>query len=385
LEIACGRLLGRPIPIESSGSEHSTTPLDALRGACARELAQGPCMVSFSGGRDSSAVLAVAVDAARREGLPLPVPVSMRFPHAPRTDEARWQERVIDHLGLDEWVTVEAVSGDMDLVGPLAQGIFDRHGLVFPANMAFVESTLHAARGRRLMTGLGGDDLFVEWRWRELADAMVGRRRINHWDLCDAGYLFLPRRARASLDRRYLKPAPPTWLRPQARDMAVAALSGERFGEPPHWGRWLRWCAGRVHLRAVTHTFEVLAADAGTHVSHPLLDPGFLTALGSAGGPLGLGDRATIMIQVFGEVLPEDVCRRSAKASFGEVYWTEHAKAFAEQWDGTGVDSDLVDPEVLRRVWSEDEPDTRSWLLLQSAWLAQRQASTGPIAAGVEA
>jgi Asparagine synthase len=330
-------------------------------------------MVSFSGGRDSSAVLATAVDAARREGLPLPVPVTIRFPDAPLTEEARWQERVIAHLGLEQWVKVDVGGGEMDLVGPLAIRIFERHGLVFPANMAFVEATLKAAHGTCLLTGMGGDDLFVEWRWRELADALDGRRRINHWDLLDAGYLFMPRRVRAALDRRYLKPPPPGWLRPLALERARTALSGERFGEPLRWAPWLRWCAGRVHLRAVKAAFELLADDAGTRVAHPLLDPEFIAALGAAGGATGLGDRATIMVDVFGDVLPEDVCRRPAKATFGEVYWTDHSRAFAAQWDGGGVDPELVDPAALRREWSKPEPDTRSWLLLQSAWLAQHE------------
>jgi len=34
------------------------------------------------------------------------------------------------------------------------------------------------------------------------------------------------------------------------------------------------------------------------------------------------------------------------------------------------VDTELVDPVVLRRVWSERNVDARSYLLLQSAWLA---------------
>ena len=41
----------------------------ALEAAVLPALQRPPCLVSFSGGRDSSAVLAVAADVARRHGL----------------------------------------------------------------------------------------------------------------------------------------------------------------------------------------------------------------------------------------------------------------------------------------------------------------------------
>src|SRR5262245_7497196 len=77
------------------------TPLAALEEAVLPALARPPCVVSFSGGRDSSAVLGVAVRAARRHGLDLPIPTTNRFPSAPGSNEDEWQESVIAHLGLD--------------------------------------------------------------------------------------------------------------------------------------------------------------------------------------------------------------------------------------------------------------------------------------------
>ncbi|HZC13844.1 MAG TPA: hypothetical protein VE270_07480, partial [Thermoleophilaceae bacterium] len=63
---------------------------DVVRGALQRPL----CVVSFSGGRDSSAVLALAMHVARCDGLPLPIPLTMRFPRYARTNEDEWRELV---------------------------------------------------------------------------------------------------------------------------------------------------------------------------------------------------------------------------------------------------------------------------------------------------
>jgi asparagine synthetase B (glutamine-hydrolysing) len=55
-----------------------------------RSLQRPPCLVAFSGGRDSAGVLAAASHAARRHGLPLPIPATYRFPGAAEVDESEW-------------------------------------------------------------------------------------------------------------------------------------------------------------------------------------------------------------------------------------------------------------------------------------------------------
>ncbi len=77
LEIASGLVLGTtpptPLPSAAVGARQ------ALELAVRPALERAPCLVSFSGGRDSSAVLAVATRVARRHGLPPPVPATNRF------------------------------------------------------------------------------------------------------------------------------------------------------------------------------------------------------------------------------------------------------------------------------------------------------------------
>ena len=73
LEVASGLVFGLlPAAEAAPAAGPPEDPLEALEAAVRPALERSPCVVSFSGGRDSSAVLAVATQVARREGLPLP-------------------------------------------------------------------------------------------------------------------------------------------------------------------------------------------------------------------------------------------------------------------------------------------------------------------------
>jgi hypothetical protein len=77
LEIASGRCTANTT---SRGARaHWRSGIDAARrarGAILPALRRTPCLVSFSGGRDSSSVLGAATRAGRRQGLSLPVPIA---------------------------------------------------------------------------------------------------------------------------------------------------------------------------------------------------------------------------------------------------------------------------------------------------------------------
>ncbi|HET8757872.1 MAG TPA: asparagine synthase-related protein, partial [Solirubrobacteraceae bacterium] len=158
LELALGVVIGTDPPAERTPAA-PRDPLSALEAAVLPALRRPPCLVSFSGGRDSSAVLAVAARVARREGLADPVPVTIRALGAPAADEARWQELVVAHLGLDDWSRL-TFADELDVVGPVAAGVLRRHGLLWPFNAHFHVPMLDAARGGALLTGIGGDELF---------------------------------------------------------------------------------------------------------------------------------------------------------------------------------------------------------------------------------
>src|SRR4051794_24216047 len=100
LDVASGFPLGAVTPAHAPAG----VPRDvraALEAAMRPALQRPPCFVAFSGGRDSSAMLAVADRLAGREGLARPVPLTARFPEAPDTDESDWQERAIAALGVE--------------------------------------------------------------------------------------------------------------------------------------------------------------------------------------------------------------------------------------------------------------------------------------------
>ena len=46
------------------------------------------------------------------------------------------------------------------------------------------------------------------------------------------------------------------------------------------------------------------------------------------------------------------------------------ARAFASEWDGTGLDEALVDVALLRAEWAKPRPNVRSIRCLQQAWCA---------------
>lgn len=333
-----------------------------------------PCLVSFSGGRDSSIVLVAATRAARREGLELPVPITQRFRDAPMTDESSWQELVIRHLGISNW-EIREFSDEADCIGPLSTAVLRRHGVLFPPNRFLHLPLLEAARGGALLTGVGGDQIFATWRWRSFADLLARRRRPTPRDLLRLGYLVSPRPLRRGWERRQQRRKPLAWLRPDAGRAVESSIARERAAEPARWTEWVGWRTRRRELAAVCWSFRLLADDLDVLVLHPLIDPGFLSTVARIGGRLGLGERTAAMQLLFDQVLPEELITRRTKAKFDEALWRTHTRAFVDSWDGAGVDEELVDPVALAEEWRAPSPSARSAMLLQSAWLSRQRGT----------
>jgi asparagine synthase (glutamine-hydrolysing) len=122
-------------------------------------LSRPPCKVAFSGGRDSSAILAIATYVARRHGLHDPIPLTFRYEEYPRTWEDEWQELMVRHLDIRDWEIV-AIRAEFDVLGPTARDTLHRHGLFWPPNSYTMMPMFQAARGGSLLTGRGGDEVF---------------------------------------------------------------------------------------------------------------------------------------------------------------------------------------------------------------------------------
>jgi hypothetical protein len=318
-------------------------PVTALERVVARVLQRPPCLVSFSGGHDSSLVLAAAVRAARREHLPMPVPVTWRVTGAPRAEESACQEAVVSALGLTDWIRLPA-DDDLDFVGPVATGVLRRHGLLHPANAYFHAPLLSQAAGGTLLTGVGGDQVLGRLR----------RPRRPWW---------WPRGA---------DPEPLfRWLRPAAARRVRRGLRREHRARPVRYDGRPGWVTRRRDLELTQMSLALLGRDTSTQVVHPLLDPGFLKAICSLGlSPDSAGGRAGLLGRVFGGSYPEAVLRFRPKATFGEVFWRSHTRSLLASWDGGGVDPSVVDPVQLRREWDRPHPNLCTALLTQQVWLA---------------
>ncbi len=369
LEVVAGIPIGAvpgPSPLPSPPRYD---PLAALEGAILPAITRNPCVVSFSGGRDSSTILAVATRIARREGLSPPIPVTLRFPAAPESHEAAWQERVLRHLALTDWVRVE-LSDEVDLIGPIASPVLRRHGLLWPPNTHFHQPVLELARGGAVITGIDGDGVFGSWRWTRLVSVLARRLRPEPRDALRLLLALAPPMARRAVEAS----RPQTtlsWLRPATMAALERALSVDRAREPVRWGTRVAWFARRRSLRLVLHSFDLIADDARVLAVHPFADSGFLAALAHTGGWSGFGDRTAVMRTLFAELLPDDVLARQTKARLDGPFWNRHSREFVAQWNGTGIDAEMVDVDALWREWSNPLPHAWTSTLLQAAWLAQ--------------
>ena len=366
LEIACGWVFD----VDPQAPRLAQTPLapfEALAEAVLPAVRQTPCVVSFSGGIDSSLVLAAAVVAARSRGLPLPVPVTLRFPDVQETHENDFQEAVISHLGVSDWVRL-SFHDELDLVGPIASRALQRHGLLWPPNAHFHVPIFEQARGGAAVTGYGGDHLLSRWPWRRSADVLSGRVRPGWHDLLSLTFALAPTSLRRSRAVRGVVQRP--WLTPQAAEAAIDTEAGVAAARPRLWPRWLRWQIGTRRTRMAQESLHILGADRGVAAHCPLLDPVFVGALARSGGQLGFGDRGAIVSRLASGVLPASLLARATKATFADVFFGHYGKAFAACCDGRGLDDRLVCFGQLRKEWSSPQPHVLTALLLQQAWLA---------------
>lgn len=365
LEQAVGFVLGpgESPPLPNSGP---ADPLAVLEAAALPFLLRPPCLVSFSGGRDSSAVLAIALRAARRYGLDDPIPATIRVEAAKAADESAWQEVVTRHLGVNDWLRLD-LEDELDAVGPIARAALRRHGLLWPFNAYFHVPLLEAARGGSLLTGVGGDELFAGATSPRAAAVLAGRVRPVGRDVRRVALYASPRPLRRWWYRREL---PLPWLTAAGRDAAAAAFAARDAAMPRRLAARLAWLRGSDVFSRGTASLAVLADDAGTAIAHPLLDRdlwGAIARTAPRGGYLG---RTQAMRVLFGGLLPDPVLARSDKACFDEVFFTRHSRAFAAAWTGDGVPAGIVDAARLYEHWTGPEPLAQSFTLLQAAFLA---------------
>lgn len=343
-------------------------PVTALELALLRCWEHPPVYVAFSGGRDSSALLALATRVARREGLPEPVPLTQRFGTVAEADETAWQEQVVRHLGLSHWELLES-GAELDLVGDVATTVLRTHGLLWPpASHAHVPMYEHASGGTLVM-GDGGDQVFAGWRRSRVGDVLARHARPRPRDLVTLANAAAPVAVREVAEIRRA-PTPAPWLSLDVRRAWARRDGAANAREPATWPAFLRWSRRERPTLLMLDTWDRLARERGTRHATPFWDLVFLRSLATWGGRLGPGSRTRIMRALFGDLLPDRVLARRSKARFSQAYFGEPTRRFAQDWDGTLPGADVVDTERLRAHWRSERPWSTSAALLQSAWLS---------------
>lgn len=374
-EVATGWVTGfdrlAPYPASALAGSARAAFEDAVRAA----LLRPPCVVAFSGGRDSSAVLAVALHVARRDGLRPPIAATHVFPGAAASDESSWQEMVAAHLAIPEWLRVPA-NDSFDVLGAGACAGLRRHGLLWPALVHCHGDLLELARGGTLLTGNGGDEVLGDQRITPLVRALHRRprslRRLARRAVAVCGPSPVRRELSARRHRRYnAKP----WLRPEVWQEHLRDLAADDAAHPLRWDRALRRWPGQRSARVGLGNLQVVARDWDVEYHHPFLDRRFVEGLAREGGVTGYPSRAALMARLFGDLLPAALVARDTKADFTAVAAGDACREFARRWSGGGLDPALVDAEKLRAEWLAPEPHSASMMLLQAAWLADQGVS----------
>lgn len=341
-------------------------------------LQRGPTWIAFSGGRDSSALLAIAASVARREGLPLPIPATLVFPGVSATEEEEWQRLVLDHVGLgDDWVRV-APGTDLDLLGPYAQRVLDHAGVVMPSNAhALLPILDQLGDAGTLVTGGGGDDL-MEGRPQRLTSALLSRVRPSRGELEHGIVNDLP----APLMRRALPGRSLMvglhWITPALRSRLLALELADRREFPIRFDRLLQRAWSDRYFQMAGEAYAWVPTPPGLKVVQPFHTHDVVGAFARMWGYRYPGGRVHSLRRLVGDLLPEAAMARVSKAEFVDVFFTENTREWVRTWDGTGVDETRVNVERLRWEWETEMPHYCTFALLHTAWLHARASAAAP-------
>jgi len=352
-------------------------PVLALREAVRPALRRRPCLVAFSGGRDSSLLLAIAADLAAREGHEPPVALTFRYPRDAAAEESAWQHLVIDHLrsrgARVEWECIQ-VGSELDMVGPVVGPILREHGHpLWPPALGSTALLSGLARGGTLMTGNYGDEVLGGHRANVLRTVVHRRGRGLSWAAWgEATFAVAPTAVRRAIARAQATSG--DWLRPAFRREWVRRFAAHQAVRPIRWDAAVR---GTLIYRSAllgTQSMRRTAERNDCRLVEPFGSAEFVQSLAAFGGRWGIGGRSAAVRLLADGLLPAPVIDRTSKAYFNASRFGPETSAFVASWDGTGLDDDAVDPKVLRELWRARTVSAPTAMLLQQAWLsAQRQ------------
>lgn len=380
-DIAAGMVLGRNrgasgpsaapgpgAPAWPTSADGPTSPelpggrvLDVLADAVRPALERPPCLVSLSGGMDSSFLLAAATRAARRDGLPDPVPITWRFTRAPDADETERQDAVVAALGLTEHVVL-AAGDDLDLLGPVAADFLTRYGLRSPCNLHLHLPLVAAAAGGSLLTGAGGDQVLGGHAPRQ----WTTRRRVAQR---------VPPPVLAAVARRRHDRFP--WLTaPASRRLTARWLSDQR-SRPASGLPRMRFESTTRFLALATAAFDEMGIGHDTLVRHPFLDAALQGTLAGLLSRRPGMRRHELLAAASAGLLPALVTALHPKARFHQVFVRAATADFIRRRPDPARLPPGVDPIALHRFWASNPTSTATGLLIQHLWLQEGTGGEG--------
>ncbi len=360
LEVLTGVVLGLDEGVPVPAPDHRI-PVEAWEHLLVPLLEAGSCFVAFSGGRDSTAILAVATRVARARGLEDPIPITLRFPGIAGAEESTYQEAVVAHLALRRWERVEP-GESLDVFGEVATDLSRRFGALYPGNVHFVVPMAEHLRGGTLLIGIGGDEVMSGHAEYALAAALRGRRRPGR-----AALRALIERSTRRLNARarVLDEVLPhfPWLAPRVAAAFARGLVDDQREDPIFADRVLLRRTHRLgYLRRAMRDVQLVAASYGIRVTFPFLDPLFVARVAGRLGAAGYATRAETMASVFAGEYPAAWFEARPKAYFDGAFWTPLASRLARSIDVSPL-AEFLDERALRAHWASALPKGNTYIL----------------------
>jgi hypothetical protein len=363
VEIAVGMMLGRNNVSRIPASDGRRTVRQVLEDHVLQALLKPPCIVSFSGGRDSSSILALAAHVARRHGLDAPIPVTLVFPDFPETQEEDWQRVALDHIGVGDWVRLPH-KYELDLVGPVWRRVADRLGVLFPSNAYVHAPIMEAASQGSVLTGIGGDEV-LDTPGHPALRALAGYGPLRRSHARAMTRLIAPPALRRQFRRRHPIRHGVTWLTENGWEQ-VAERQAEQL-LPERMSAALRRWNGDRYYGALVDSFDRLAGLYDTKVCNPLLEPDTIAALAHDAGAAGFRSRQAALERYVGDLLPIELLSRRSKATFNGPFHGPETELAANRWRGDGLTGELIQGDRLADALRSGHAVNRWSMLIQ--WL----------------
>jgi asparagine synthase (glutamine-hydrolysing) len=294
--------------------------------------------------------------------------VTYRFT-APETDESEFQEFVVRHLGLREWITLD-LGEDGDLLSPTTCSELLAGGPMWPPAPLTRAHALRALGGGLWLSGEGGDEVLGPRRVSYAVRAARSPRVRAAWSGLGelAPKALRIRAAEADYQEHYRA----EWLDGELRQRYIHDAATLSAAEPLRPSEWFGYYLARPSVKVGHDAVRAFMAELGLRWEAPLVAPAFLGALTGSVRWHEYRGRRHLLRALFADLLPKAIIDRRGKVAFNAALFGPHTRAFAEEWDGTGVPAG-VDGQWLKNHWQSSEVSAGTAPLLHHVWLRTQE------------